>query len=297
MRTAFCPAVTAVEDACLLGLRPEPRLVLDGCFAGPVSSPGTTLTSRPEYRQPPKMYSEMTKVTVTTLVHAGLIESGSIHEAALEFQAGELEYAVAALIIWMHTEAGKYVCADMHVWRVPLSSWPAHVKPFFDEARRLGQIFGRGDAEVRLAHQLRKGVSLAGRTDEQADWQQEISDRTQYTTAKLAFGEGVVSSAAYRAIRHKVLRRIIRRAMPALKRGGGSFGEYLQERWLRAPRGTTSAGGEVKRRLKLLGNDVLDLQMRPNKPVVFEVKSTAELLGEVARFPFCVARGSTKPEP
>lgn len=297
MRVSFCPTAVAIEDANLLGLHPDAGPLYDGMVEGPVRPPGWARDAPFIYAQPPHLYSEVMKVPIRTVVRAGFVNSGTVQEAIMEAQQGQLEYAVSALIIWSHTPAGKYVMERLDIWRIPLSEWPAVVKPWADEARRFGQVFGAGPSELGHAHALRKLSCLAGRTDADADWEKELGERSTWTNAKAAYYRGSISSGNYRRTRDAVIRDIVTSAMPALVRRGGSFGEYLQRRWLTAPHGTTSQGGEVKHLLRQLDHPELDLQLRPTKPVVFEVCSVQELLEQVRRMPLCIARGSTKPEP
>jgi hypothetical protein len=215
----------------------------------------------------------------------------------LHWQRGQLEYAVAALAIWMTTEVGQYVCKTLPIWKIPLERWDQEVKDFSTECRRLGQIFGKGAAEVELAFQMRRLVCLAGRTDQDADWQKEVRERTSPGVAKRGYMHEVVSTLAYVNIRDQTLRQIVRAAMPALVRRAGSWTEYIDMRWWHTPRGTTSKAGATKNMLKAYGNPMLDLQLRPIKPVVYETLSRKGLLAEVQDMPKAHARGSTKPEP
>jgi hypothetical protein len=53
----------------------------------------------------------------------------------------------------------------------------------------------------------------------------------------------------------------------------------------------------VKAQLREYDNPLLDLQLRPIKPVVQEARPISELFSEMSRVPSAHARGSTKPEP
>jgi hypothetical protein len=105
----------------MLKLHPDPGIVDKGACKGPSPSPGEQLLNIPDYAAPPKLYSEVMKVTIRTVIAAGLVKPGSVQEEIMHWQAGQLEYAVAALIIWSHTPTGEYVLAQLHLWRVPLS--------------------------------------------------------------------------------------------------------------------------------------------------------------------------------
>jgi len=85
--------------------------------------------------------------------------------------------------------------------------------------------------------------------------------------------------------------------MPSLIRRSGDISEYIAARWWNTPRGTTSEGGETKHLLRCLEHPDLDLQLRPIKPVVQEVKDIAWILAAAGQTPRAHARGSTKPEP
>jgi len=170
------------------------------------------------------------------------------------------------------------------------------IKPFADECRRLGQVFGRGKQEISHAFKLRKLVALCGRTDEEADWEKEVAERTAFGVPKRGCQNGVVSTAAYQAIRQHTLDQVVAAAMPTLIASGGSLDEYFQQRWWQTPRGTTSKAGEVKRQLKGMDSR-LDFQLRPIKPTVMESETYSSMCKQLAVIPHCVARGSTKPEP
>jgi hypothetical protein len=216
----------------------------------------------------------------------------------LDYQRGQLEYAVAALAIWLSSPTGKYVSDELAIWKIPLIEWDAEVKDFAVACRRYGQVFGRGESELEHAFGMRKLTSLMGRTDADADWTKEVHDRTGDTTPKRALDcDGIITTAAYRDIRAKTLVAIVDAAMYELARAGGSFGEYVCERWWSTPRGTSSYAAETKHALKAVGNPALDLQLRPIKPVVQEVKNIDAMLANAGLLASAHARGSTKPEP
>jgi len=293
LRVSACPVV-AVEDAVELGMHPDANPIIEAALE-PCDTPVVEGEALIWYEHPPKRYSDMAKVTVVTIIRLGLQEWPHITQA-LHAQRGELDYAVAALCIWLTTEVGQYVCGTIPLHRVPLHLWPDLVKPFANECRRLGQIFGRGPTELRLAFKMRRLVSLAGRTDAQADWAKEVVERTRPTTAKRGYYGGVVSSAAYRRIREKTLDDVAVRVVSAVKWKAGSFEEFFTQRWWHAPRGTTSEGAALKH--KLAGQDPrLDMQLRPVKPVAMENWTEGRLREQLAEEPKAVARGSTKPEP
>jgi hypothetical protein len=215
----------------------------------------------------------------------------------LVWQQGQLEYAVAALAIWMCTSAGMYVADRLPIWKIPLECWPGAVKDFGNECRRLGQIFGGGQAEVKHAFAMRKLVALCGRSLEQADWETEHKERCAVGTAKFAFQAGVVSTLAYKNMRAYELKNIVDAAMPALVKRSGDLDEYVEKRWWTTPRGTSSFGAQAKRALQDLNNPMLDLQMRPIKPTVQESLDHHTIKAWLRTKPRAVARGSTKPEP
>jgi len=237
----------------------------------------------------------MTKVTVRTVMDAG-ITSDLINEA-MNAQIGELEYAVAALCLWLTTDAAKYLCSQVPVHRVRLHKWPDVVKPFAVEARRLGQIFGKGPKEVGYAFALRRLVSLAGRTDEDADWSKELKERQVLATPKMGMYQGSIGSRGYYKIRDHTLAEVAAHAVRSLRWSRGGIDEYFERRWWNTPRGTTSFGGEAKRILKERGLPELDLQLRPIKPTVMEMRTLKDMAQLLRGKPRAVARGSTKPEP
>lgn len=290
-RVSFGGGVMAIEDVILLGMHPDASGV-EAAIA--TASPGNPADG---YASPPKRYSEITKVTVTTVARVPELIAAPDVAAMLEYQAGQLEYAVAALAIWMTTDAGQYLCKRLPIWKVKLADWDAVVKPFAVECRRMGQIFGTGEGEIDHAFAMRKLTSLMGRSDADADWTREVGDRTTDTSVKYAYYDGQISTDAYRRIRDYTLDAIVQSAMPELKQRSGSFGEYILERWWNMPRGTSSSAAMVKSLLKLEENEVLDLQLRPIKPVVYEARSVSDILAEAAVMPTAHARGSTKPEP
>lgn len=286
--------VVAVEDAVCLGMRPDPRAIIEAARDGdPSERPREWYIDA--YTHPPRRYSEMTKVSVTTVYDCGLIDTDVCRSAA-HAQVGQLDYAVAALLIWLHTPVGIYVSADIPIHRVPLDQWPDIVKPFSNECRRLGQIFGRGPAEVWYAFGMRRVVSLAGRTDAEADWEKEHKERTADTTPKRAAQDGVVSAAAFQRVRDYTLREVAAHVVKKLRWSQGSVDEFFEDRWWQTPRGTTSQGGAIKTALKELDIKELDLQLRPIKPTVMEMTSKKEMCQAIG-MPRAEARGSTKPEP
>jgi hypothetical protein len=283
----------AIEDAILLGLCPDVsqlRKIIAETRPPPAGVSG--------YTRPPKRYSEMMKVSCWTIKDIPEIVDLPDVKTMLYYQRGQMEYAVAALAIWMTTPTAAYVNTELELWKIPLSKWIAHIKPFASQCRQLGQIFGRGEAEVEHAFAMRKLIALIGRSDADADWAKEVADRTTDTTPKRACGnDGIISTDAYRSMRRKTLEHIVECAKPLLVKSGGSFGEYVTERWWNTPRGTSSLAAKVKQQLKEKENPMLDLQLRPIKPVTYEVESVDDILAAAAIMPAAHARGSTKPEP
>jgi hypothetical protein len=242
-------------------------------------------------------YSEIMKVTVATVEKVIPQDTyPAVHEM-LRWQIGQLEYAVAALAIWMTTETGKYVCSTLEIWKIPLSEWQTAVKGFAVDCRRYGQVFGCGATEVEHAFAMRKLIALMGRSAADADWAKEVSDRIGDTTPKRGYKHGMVTSEAYRDIRQRSLNGIVKAAMAELIKRSGTFSEYMMERWWATPRGTSSRSAAVKAILKKADNPTLDLQLRPIKPVTYEVDSVVDVLSSAACIPNAHARGSTKPEP
>jgi len=251
---------------------------------------------RKEFTFPPRKYSDMTKVTVVTIYDMGWWKESRLIRETMQAQRGGLSYAVAALCLWVLTDVGQYVCNRVGIHRIRLDKWPTVVKPFADECRRTGQIFGGGKSEIRLAMQMRKIAALAGRTSDDADWEKELKERTEPTTAKRGFDGYHISVNGYHRIREATLRQIVIQAMPTLIRRGCSLSKYWEERWWNTPRGTTSEGGDLKRALKGQARE-LDLQMRPLKPTVMETRHLKTMVKEINKIPTASARGSTKPEP
>lgn len=287
--------VTSVEDACLLRVAPDVTAILAHVQPRNNSEIDREWLKH-AYERPPKQYKDMMKVSCVTIYDAGLADNTLVREA-LHAQAGQLDYAVAALCVWLTTQAGKYVCSELPLHTVLLEKWPDVVKPFASECRRLGQIFGRGPSELQLAFQLRRLVSLAGRTNDDADWEKELTERTALTTAKRGFKDGLVSSAAYRYIRQRTLAEVAAIVVRKVKGSAGSFSEFFERRWWESPRGTTSRGGDLKRQLKDSGVPEFDLQMRPVKPIAMENWTLPQLTDALNVPPASIARGSTKPEP
>jgi hypothetical protein len=249
------------------------------------------------YSKPSTSYAAITKVTPVTIIQMNWhMESEEVAEALI-FQEGELDYAVAALCMWLMTETGKYVTSELKLHRIKLSKWPEVVKPFQDWCRRHGQIFGRGCEEIRHAFGIRKLVSLAGRSEEQADWEKECKERTMVTTAKRACIQGIVSTQAYVKIRNSELERISEAAVKAVLSKIGSMDEFWQERWWHTPGGTTSVAGKLKAALKQVGSEQLDMQMRTNKKAAMEMISEDNMKDWISMAPGALGRGSTKPEP
>lgn len=284
----------SIEDALTLGMKPDTRPIVDSALPR-INTPLSQGEALDWYLPGPRKYAEMTKVSPLTIVRGGLTRWPYVTEA-LHAQRGQVDYAVAALCIWICSDTGQYVCERLPLHCVPLDKWVSIVKPFADECRRLGQVFGNGKAEIAHAFKMRKLVALCGRTDEEADWEKEHQERTGYGNAKFACRDGRVSSDAYRYIREKVIGKVVKAAMPALISRGGSLDEYFEQRWWQTPRGTTSKAGDTKRQLKGM-DERLDLQLRPIKPTVMELETYASMRAQFRVVPHCVARGSTKPEP
>lgn len=292
MRVAVIPSVTSIEDAIALGLHPDSADIRKLALPRD-DSPRSVSQMRHLYSKPPRRYSEMMKVSMTTIMEIGLHDSALVREA-INAQVGQLEYAVAALCIWLTTDTGKYVCNELPLHTVPLDKWDV-VKTFSSEARRLGQVFGRGKEELNHAFRLRKLQALMGRTDEDADWVEEVGDRVSDTTSKRAYDGEKISFAGYTKHRDFWLKKIAEEAVRGIVRRCGDFEEFFNERWWSSPRGTTSHAAEIKKRLKSTRH--MDFQMRPIKPTAMECLSHSDVVKAVASEPVCVARGSTKPEP
>jgi hypothetical protein len=288
---AYGGGIVAIEDAVLLGIKPNVSAVH---AVIPINAPGPEVHG---YTRPPQKYSDIMKVSVQTILTLKLHTAYPLIAEMLDYQRGQLEYAVAALAIWMTTATGQYVSARLHIWKIPLCRWDNEVKQFGSECRRLGQVFGGGQQEVVHAMGMRRIVCLAGRTDADADWAQEVLDRTTYTTAKRGYSDGYVSTLGYWLIRAHTLKVLVSSAMPGLVRRSGDLTEYISSRWWNTPRGTTSEGGHVKHLLKQLNHAELDLQLRPIKPVVHEVRDIGWIMSTARKVPAAHARGSTKPEP
>lgn len=289
MRISYGGGIMSIEDCITLKIKPDSSKIEN---AIPTNKPNASIVG---YVRPPKKYSDIMKVTVKTILSIPQFDIPIVNEM-LDWQRGQLEYAVAALAIWLTTDVGKYVTERLAIWKIPLQDWDKDVKDFANECRRTGQIFGGGSQEVHLAMQMRKLVSLAGRTDKDADWAKEVHERTNLSIGKRAYADGHVSSIAYRNIRSKTLNKIVSSAMPSLIRKGGDWTEYIESRWWNTPRGTSSLAAITKAKLKGT-NSLLDLQLRPIKPVVqevFDIKTFESKIKEKAK---CTARGSTKPEP
>jgi hypothetical protein len=252
--------------------------------------------ARTAYTDPPRKYTEIIKVTPITIIRLGWANDPLVHEA-LCAQEHQVNYAVAALCIWLRTTTGRYVTSRLAIHRVPLDQWVDIVKPFADDCRRLGQIFGAGECEVKYAFGMRKLIALSGRTTEEADWEQEVHERTGLTTPKMACCGGIISTKAYEDIRDSVLDMIAQKAVNMVSKRGGSMKEFWDRRWWNTPKGTTSLGAMTKQKLKGLHNKALDLQLRPNKKTVMESMSEQGMINWMSATPAVLVRGSTKPEP
>nr|UXL82813.1 RNA-dependent RNA polymerase [Conidiobolus heterosporus totivirus 2] len=290
LRIIYGGGVVAVEDALEVGVVPD---------WGPITEhaePAMTVDVLPEYERPPAQFSDIMKVSVTTIWRLKLHEEYPLIMEAIAAQAGELEYAVAALCIWLTTPTAQYLCSRVPLHRLKMSRWEEHAKTALVKARQYGAVFGGGGADTDHAFRLRKLMALIGRTMEEADWDKEMLERISDTTPKAAFGNGVVSGRAYSDIRDRVLKRVAEAAVSKVRKNAGSLSEYWLKRWWQSPRGTSSKGADTKRALK--GRDQrLDFNMRPIKPTVAETLNYAGLLGMLSSVPRAVARGSTKPEP
>jgi len=99
-----------MEDAARLRIAPDCTAVLQDALP-PDREPVTRDWIRRAYKWPTPRYSDMVKVTPLTLFDAGLVDGPLMFEFA-RCQAGQLVYAVAALMIWVSTDTGKYVCEN-----------------------------------------------------------------------------------------------------------------------------------------------------------------------------------------
>ncbi|GFM95118.1 RNA-dependent RNA polymerase [viral metagenome] len=292
-------AVT-IEDAVELRLKAPIDTLIANMVKGPmISNEQMDKWTVPEdyYRKPSSSYSAITKVTPITILQMNWHKENQSVAEALLLQEGQLDYAVAALCIWLMTETGKYVTNNLKLHRIKLELWPTVVKPFQDWCRQNGQIFGMGVKEIKHAFNLRKLTCLAGRSEEQADWVKEIKERCSATTPKRACRAGILSTQAYRDIRSHELERIAAEAVKAVVAKIGTMEEYWQERWWHTPSGTTSLAGKLKHVLKGVGSEQLDMQMRTNKKAAMEVLSEDEMKRWIMQEPGALGRGSTKPEP
>jgi len=257
MRVKAGGGIMSIEDVITLGIKPDHSMILRSINNYVwLDDKQLKLRSSKLYDIPPSQYDEMVKVTPTGIIRLGWLQDIYIHEA-LVAQIGELNYAVAALCIWIKTKVGQYVCSQLPIHKVPLHLWPEIVKPFADDCRRMGQIFGLGNEEIEYAFSMRKMTALCGRTDEDADWLMEVNDRTSFTTSKAACIGGVVSTAAYETIRDHWLGRIAHQATRMVAKRAGSIDEFWSKRWWNTPRGTTSLGAITKRFLKNINNKSL----------------------------------------
>jgi len=107
--------VVAIEDAVTLKMAPSTVAIL-------ADIPATCPEWIP-YVRPPRRYDDMMKVSVTTIRRIPAIIDSPCVKDMLQWQAGQLEYAVAALAIWMTTDVGLYVCTRLAIWKIPLSRW------------------------------------------------------------------------------------------------------------------------------------------------------------------------------
>lgn len=293
--------VVSQEDAVALGMKPDSSKIEEYLAGLPDRKAEVEACDgvgwRGQYEPPPRKFSEMMKVSCTTIVRLGWHMRSELVREALVYQQGELEYAVAALCIWLMTATGVYVCSRLALHRVKLRDWPDLVKPFASDARRLGQIFGEGYAEVEHAMLVRKLVALCGRSSEEADWASELRDRTTPTAGKRAYANGVISQEAFVKLRWHTLRRIAAEAVRTVAKKCSSMENYFNERWWNTPAGTTSLGGAVKARFGDIGGDVFDFGMRATKKAVMQVVDRNCVYAWCEGLPRSVARGSTKPEP
>jgi len=298
IRTMIGNGLVALEDAAVLRLAPDLSPLQQRI--GLVGTPDISLLDRhyciSGFQAPPAQYTDIMKVTPTTIFDLGWHRRNSKVAEALVAQRGQLAYAVSALCIWLMTATGEWLTQRLALHVIPLSEWPELVKPVMVKARQYGQLFGEGHSEWKHVFYLRKLIALCGRTQEEADWDKEMFERTRPTTEKGAYADGVISSEAYRKIRKQVLAKVACLAVRQMQRTGGSAEEHWQERWVRVPHGTTSLGGPLKAKLKELDTR-LDWQMRATKPTVMEVLTRDDVLHWCSQTPRCEARGSTKPEP
>jgi len=286
-----------IEDAAVLRLAPDLTPIRAAALTVDLSIEITNQYLETAYIKPPPQFTSMEKVTPRTIKDLGWHKEALLHSTLLA-QAGQLSYAVAALCIWVRTNAGRWVTSRLPVHLVPLDQWPDVVKPVMVQARQYGQLFGDGPTEWEHVFDLRKLIALCGRTQEQADWKKEHDERTTLTSAKAAYDSvtGKIGGPGYRRHRDHHLERVAQVIVRSLASSGGSIDEHWEERWTRTPHGTTSLGADIKEELR--GTDPnMDWQMRATKPTAAEVMTKDDLLSWCSQTPRCEARGSTKPEP
>jgi hypothetical protein len=280
-----------VEDAQLLRLAPDERLVWENVQHGPACKPRTIQ----EFAPPPRGFEDIMKVTVGTAINAVHWASAWVDEV-LSFQQGELEFAVAALLIWSTTPEANWLLPRLPIHRVKLELWPTALKSWATQVRLLGRITEEAGEQQLQAWRLRKIITLSGRNLQEADWSQELADRTGQCRAKLAFDTSRrISVAGYKRRREMRLKTAAQLCVRAVRDRPGDMWSWWDRRSRNTPSGSTSQHRQIKAGLK--GLPEFDLQMRPTKKAAVERLGKEDLIQWLTRMPRCIARLSTKHEP
>lgn len=238
---------------------------------------------------------KLTLMTVDSVVEGFGREALKI----LSANVGELEFAVAGIVLWYHL-----VPREVREWlrehplhRVPISKirTPAGAA-WLDSLRSTASVGGPNGHTVFL--HLRKYKSLLGRAVEQADWVEEQHKRTNTAIFReWVYRDGRRSHArwlqevmrAIDEITEEIVMDVAQSAHPQ------SLFDWWQQRSLWMPAGSSSERhrlDEVRR-----GCKHLDTSDRPNKRSVAETMTYQELVSHMIGRPVAFARVSTKYEP
>lgn len=281
-----------VEDAQTLRLQPDTSQIWPEVVQGPCQFRQPEIH---DYAAPSGSYDTIMKVTVRAAMYACMARAFE-PVVTMTMQLGQQEFAVAALLIWSTTPIAHAVLQHTPIHRVPLEKWPSCLKNWLVECRQLGRITGTAGDERYKAWELRRLMTLCGRTIEEANWGQEEADRTQKCVSKYAHTDAHgISNTSYRIMRGKVLAQCAQTAVRLLENKPGDLWNWWKRRARNTPAGSSSRHRDLKSAIRDLPG--VDLEMRPTKKAVVELFTEDDLRSWLKMTPRCIARTSTKHEP
>lgn len=241
---------------------------------------------------------QLTVTTVADIVNTALVG----WERALLFRnAGHAEWAVAAvwLYLWcLPSNLRDYLCVEVALVEMPLPLWVSVLKDWLTALRRCPIIYAHPEIPPTDVLMLRALTSMANRTHEEADWDDEIRKRAYQTPVHFGLTpEGDLSRAEWERLFSSIGREFARMVVHNTSHAASlsSIKDWWAARWGWTPSGASSHGhllDEIKERDPRLG-----ALARANKKAVFEELPSTYANELITKQPGAHYRGSTKPEP